>query len=345
MVSVTDVNGLTTAQVGHWHALYDQFGTRIQQSPAYTQALNRAGERVLVAIGRDTVFPFTREGSMCRAVCHDLPFLSTEQPGQEQLSAVLAQVRLATGLPVYLPLAAAGYAEVGGMEREDGRADIDGEGEFRTWPRLANSVIDWSLDGADLWERALRRGTSQLTRKRRLVERDGLTLRLGRSGHEAAQDTLTVDDNSWKATRGQSMRQRGWQGMVYSALIRSGVLTATFLYDQDRPVAFRLDSRVKDRVMCLKWSYDEAYKRYSPGLYLLTEGLIHQWGGAPIRTIDLFGSPDSLKNLLYSERLPRVDIWYGNPKLGAELAADRLLLDKRVTQAQTAGKGIRHAYA
>jgi hypothetical protein len=329
---VTDLRGLAAEQVAHWRTMYDQFGTRVQQSPAYAEAVSRVGERLFVAMGHGAIGVFTYDETTSTALCSDLPFLSAEEPGPEQLVAVVSSVRRATGLSVYLPLVGKEYA------------DMDAYREVSTWCRLPNSVIDWSREGVDLWDRALSRGSSQLNRKRRLVQRDGLVLHTGESGHRAARDMLAVDDSSWKALCGQSMRQRESQWAVYSELVRSGVLTATFLRDRDRPVAFRLDGRVKDRVMCLKWSYDMLYKRYSPGLYLLTEGLTRQWSNKGIRTIDLFGSPDPLKDLLYSERRHRVDVWCGDPALGRTRAEDRLGLDARVTRARGEGKGLRLAF-
>ncbi|MFE7117748.1 GNAT family N-acetyltransferase [Streptomyces sp. NPDC057654] len=338
MVSLTDWRGLTAGQAERWRALYARYGTRIQQSPAYAEALHGAGERLLVAVGRDTVVVFVRDATTLQTVCNDVPILSAEPAGRRQLPALLARVRRATGLSVYAPLVAAEY--VGVPEGSGGR---EGE-EFRAWPRPPNSVVDWSLEGVDLWPRALGRGTSQLARKRRLVERDGLVLDPGRSGAVAVRDMLAVDDSSWKAARGQSMRQRGTQSEVYGGLVRDGVLTVTFLRDRGRPAAFRLDGRVKDRLTCLKWSYDEAYRRYSPGLYLLTFGLTRQWSGTGIRTVDLFGSPDALKDLLYSARTRRADLWCGNPELGAERAAERRRLDALTSRAWKTGRGIRHAY-
>ncbi|MEV0265455.1 GNAT family N-acetyltransferase [Streptomyces sp. NPDC050617] len=352
MVSFVDWNGLTAGQAERWRALYARYGTRVQQSPAYAEALHRAGERLLVAVGRDTIVLFAVNATTLQTVCNDVPILSAESPestesteaaqagpaepaGCKQLFAVLAGARRVTGLSVYAPLVAAEYAGV--PERPQGEG-------FRAWPRPPNSVVDWSLEGADLWPRALGRGTSQLARKRRLVERDGLVLDSGRSGAAAARDMLAVDGNSWKAARGQSMRQRGTQSEVYGGLVRDGLLTVTFLRDGGRPVAFRLDGRVKDRLTCLKWSYDEAYRRYSPGLYLLTVGLTRQWSGVGIRTVDLFGGPDALKDLLYSARTRRADLWYGSPELGAERAAERRRLDALTSRAWKAGRGIRHAY-
>lgn len=331
-VHVADLRDLTSDQVAYWQALYDRFGTRVQQSPAYARAASWAGERLLVAMSPDAMALFTHNSTTCTALGSDQPFLGTHQPSAAQLVSVVLAARQATGLSVYLPLIDAAYA------------DVAGHSEFTTWDRPPNSLIDWTLQGRDLWARARSRGTSQLDRKRRLVERDGLVLDIGRFGEEAARDMLAVDDRSWKATRGQSMRQRASQWALYGRLVESGTLTATFLRNRDQPVAFRLDGRVGDRVMCLKWSYDESYRRYSPGLYLLTEGLTRQWSDRGVSVVDLFGSPDSLKNLLHTHRRSRIDVWCGDTRLGEELARDRLVLDTRVARASEEGKGLRHAF-
>ncbi|MCS0636934.1 GNAT family N-acetyltransferase [Streptomyces sp. LP05-1] len=341
MTFTGELGALTPEQERHWQELYERFGTRVQQSPAYARAVRAAGRRVLVVLADGAALALTQDGEFCTALCDDQPLLAGE-PGPEPLARLVDAVHRSAGVPVYLPLVDAGYADCADcVHRVGARAS----GPFTAWARPPNSLVDWSRDGADLWERALARGNSQLRRKRRLVERDGLTLSAGAAGPRAAEDMLRVDDRSWKADRGQSMRSRGGQDRLYRRLVEDGTLTAAFLRDGDRPVAFRLDARVKDRVMCLKWSYDEAYRRYSPGLHLLTEGLRREWGGARgVRVVDLHGGPDTLKDLLYSARSPRVDLWYGDPELGARRAAERAAFDARVAGAHDHGKGLRHAF-
>jgi hypothetical protein len=60
--------------------------------------------------------------------------------------------------------------------------------------------------------------------------------------------------------------------------------------------------------------------------------------------VDLFGGPDALKDLLHTHRVPRVDVWCGDPGLGAEQARDRRALDERVGQVRDGGRGLRHAF-
>ncbi|WEH36591.1 GNAT family N-acetyltransferase [Streptomyces sp. AM 4-1-1] len=322
---------LTDEQQRRWEERYEQFGTRIQQSPAYTRAVAASGRRVVVVLTEGAVAAFTRDGAVCTAMCDDQPLLA-DTVRLDLLADLVSDVHRFTGLAVYLPLVDASCA---GVRAYDG---------FAVWERPPNSLVDWSLDGEDLWQRALSRGTSQLTRKRRLVERDGLTLCFGRWGARAAEDVLRVDDRSWKAERGQSMRMRAGQGELYRRLVETGTVTVSFLKDHGRPVAFRMDARIKDRVMCLKWSYDESYRRYSPGLYLLTEGLRREWAGRGICTVDLHGSPDALKDLIHSDRPARVDLWYGDPQLGARRAEERLAFDAGVTRTHDQGRGLRHAF-
>ncbi|WP_173019451.1 GNAT family N-acetyltransferase [Streptomyces alkaliphilus] len=325
---------LSPARWRRWEEMYRRHGTRVQQSPAYARAVAASGRRVAVALAGDppdAIGAFALDGSICTALGGDHPLL-VRTPTPESVAAVVADVHRATRLPVYLPLVDTLYARV--------RA-YDG---FAVWERSPNSLIDWAGDGAVFRETVERRGGSHLSRKRRLVERDGLTLSAGHRGPRAADNVLRVDGRSWKAERGQGMAQRPGQERLYRRLVEDGTLTASFLLDHDRPVAFRLDARVGDRVMCLKWSHDEAYRRYSPGLYLLTEGLLREWTGCDIRTVDLHGGPDTLKDLLHSVRVPRVDLWCGDRRRGELRAEERSALDARVGRARESGRGLRHVY-
>jgi hypothetical protein len=329
----TEWSTVDARRLAQWQAAFDRSGTRIQQSPAYAKALSGAGHRVGLAAGPGMWAVFTRGADGWAAVCNDVPFLSLTPLTPEHLAAVAIHVRRETDLPVYLPLVAGEYA-----------AAAEGP-DWLVWTRPPNSLIDWSAQGQDLRERVRDRGGSQPERKARLIHRDRLTIDHGRTGDQAVADVLTVDDRSWKADCGDSMRLRGSQWALYGELLRQGVVSACFLRHGDRPVAFRLDSRVKDRVACLKWSYDMADKRYSPGTYLLTEGLRTRWSGHAIRVIDLCGGPDPLKDLLYSERPARVDLWHGDVETGRARAAERQALDARVAAARDQGRGLRHAFS
>jgi hypothetical protein len=323
---------LTAAELGRWQALYSAAGSRVQQSPDYAAALEHSGENVAVASAGDAVAILTVAGGRATMACADIPVLSPGPAEPAIVADVLTRVHQVTGLPVYMPLTDPSYAVLAAL------------GPFRTWERSPNSVIDWSRDGADLLGRVRERGGSQSARKRQMIERDGLVLDIGRHGEDAAWDMLAVDDRSWKAAAGQGMRQRGHQAGLYSRLISQGTASVTFLRHRGTQVAFRVDVRAGNRLACLKWSYDQMYARYSPGAYLLTVGLLAEWTGCGITTIDLFGGPDHLKNLIYSHHVPRIDAWYGDDMAGAALEQERLAFDARLRATLQAGKGLRHAY-
>lgn len=329
---VTAWDAVDADRRARWQAAFDRSGTRLQQSPAYAEALNAAGYQVGLVEEAGVWGVFTRNAECWTAVCNDVPFLSTEPLTAARLAAVTTRLRHETGLSVYLPLVGTEYATA-----------ADGPG-WLVWSRPPNSLVDWSAQGQDLRERVRARGGSQPERKVRLVRRDGLTMDYARVGDQAVVEMLAVDDRSWKAACGDSMRLRGSQWLLYGQLLRQGAIEACFLRAGDRPVAFRLDSRVKDRVACLKWSYDLADRRYSPGTYLLTEGLCRRWSDRGIRVIDLCGGPDPLKDLLYSERSGRVDLWCGDSAAGRRKAAEREALDARVAAARDEGRGLRRAF-
>lgn len=323
---------LSNDEVMSWRDAFHKSGCRIQQSPCYALALQRSGEQVGVAHGDGLMAVFTVADKVATVVCADIPVLSSALAPPDQVALMLREIRRLTGLSVYMPLVDASYRALAELA------------PVRLWARPPNSVIDWADDGAGLLERARIRGGSQIDRKRRLIERDGLILCSSLSAESTEREVLAVDDRSWKAAAGQSLRQRGRQAALYAALIGLQVASVTFLRHNGTAVAFRIDAQIASRLMCLKWSYDQAYARYSPGTYLLTTGLIAGWAGRGIRTVDLCGSPDHLKDLIYSHRVPRIDVWYGDGSAGRELEQERLAFDARLRANAQAGKGLRHAY-
>jgi hypothetical protein len=331
-VIVRDFGELTETEAARWQRLYERSGCRIQQSPSYAAALHDSGERVLVALTGDVLAVLTVEENLATMACGDIPVLASGVPTPEQAAAMIRGVRRLTGLSVYAPLVDAPYAAMAALM------------PTRIWGRSPNSTIDWASDGADMLARARSRGGSQVDRKRRLIERDGLVLDPSGIGITAVREMLDIDDRSWKAAAGQGLRQRGRQAAFYSALVMRGAVTVSFLRHNGTPVAFRIDARVAGRLMCLKWSYDQAYARYSPGVFLLTTGLVAEWSGRGIRTVDLCGGPDRMKELIYSDQSPRIDAWYGDSKMGRDLEEERLTFDARLSAALQEGRGLRHVF-
>lgn len=149
---------------------------------------------------------------------------------------------------------------------------------------------------------------SQLRELAELVRADAELTTAPASGAEAVAVLDTIERRSWKARCDQSMHDRDQQFELYSGLLDRNLVTLDVAWHGRRPVAYRLDARVGQTVACVKWSFDEDYRRCSPGFYLLTQGLVRRWGPVELDLIDLFGSPDTLKDVVASGAVPRYDL-------------------------------------
>lgn len=328
--SLIELERMRRIDVQQW-ALISAAGPQSPESdPQYSELLATAGERIYVWNTSGAWCPLVRNGDVFTAVCPRDPVVA-EDPHNDAFIDV-AHAVAAAGFQVYFPL-------VGRAVRDAARAR-----GHSAWLRRGNPVVDWRTRDESIYERALRRGTSQVARKRRRLEDAGYQLSVKEHGADAARRMLAVDRRSWKTAQGQGMEQRGVQAKFYSTLVSEGFATASFLNLGDEPVAFRLDVLTGDTLACLKWSYDENHRRVSPGLYLLTTGLDVEWGDTNLETIDLHGGPDNLKRLVESRVEDRFDVWVGDWTRGRKLRANRLRLDDAVAGAVDEGQGLRHAY-
>ena len=209
--------------------------------------------------------------------------------------------------------------------------------------RRPSPVIDWTCGGRELWSRVRNRLGSRAERRRRAFERAGLRFVDIVEPERAVSFVAEVERRSWKAAAGQDMISRE-QLALYATLLRDGVLRATAVMDADRPVAFRLDGLAGDTLYCVKWSYDDAYRKTSPGFMLITCDLAERYADAPLARVDLFGGPDSLKDAVTTSSRHRVDIAWPGGVRAAELARCGRAHDARVAVHLAAGGGLRHLY-
>lgn len=314
-----------------WARRFEESGHTVQQTHSYAVAYGCAASasRVCVAWSGDLLSAFRVDQD--RAVClfgirPALGILSGER-----LEELAKQVCEDLGTPVvYFPH----------MGHETARR---AHGRFALWERLPNSVLDWSDRGATLCKRVRERYGSRSQRQWSRFERSGLTVRTA-LGDAAISAVDWIEGRSWKATCQQSMHHRDNQLELYSALIKNNLVQLDVAYDGLKPVAYRMDARVGDTVMCLKWSFDEEYRRLSPGFYMLTVGLVERWARTDVSCIDLSGSPDSLKTLVRTDVSPRFDLAWPVGRAASKIRIERERHDARLRTNYEAGRGIRHAY-
>lgn len=332
---VTSLDGASAAVFRSWERLFTRAGTTVHQSSAYAAAAD-AGvqDRVWVVAGERMIAAFALYDGVATSLLGPHVLLTDHPPIATTVEDVAARLAAETGAElVYFPNAAAGRAP-----------RHEPSGRLAVWTRLDSPHIDWRLPIELLWRRVCRRYGSRAERQRRRFDGSGLHERALR-GAEAVDAMDVVERRSWKARAGQSMHHRDEQFVLYGALLRDGTATLATVFDGDRAVAFRLDTLVARTVCCLKWSYDEAYRRCSPGFHLLTRGLVNTWGGRDVERIDLFGSPDRLKALVSTGATARVDLAWPRGQLAHELGEERATHDERIRRAFEAGLGVRQVYA
>lgn len=318
-VEVSPFHLLSAAALRFWQRLFDEQGTSITQHPGFAAAAaEHSAGKVMVLHHEAGVAAFSVAGDAATSLFSATPQLGRRLSAQQTASALNCA-------ELYWPLLN-GQAPPGAA----------------TWERLPSPFIDWSDGGAGLLRRVRDRHGSQAERKWRRFEAGGLRIRLRVEDPRA--DVRQIERRSWKADAGQAMHQRGQLGL-YSTLLADGVATTDVAYLDQCPVAYRIDAQVGDEVSCLKWSFDERFRRFSPGFYLLTVGLRLRYADSAVKRIDLHGSPDTLKALVATDSRARLDAaWATDHERVKRRHRERTLHDERTRQMWVARKGVRYAY-
>lgn len=208
--------------------------------------------------------------------------------------------------------------------------------------RLPSPIIDWYTDGVDfisvLRQRSKQRAVRSWNKFERSLEVGVLT------GTDAVDALANIERRTWKFSSKQSMHHRDHQLDFYSNWLLSGNLTMQVALDASYPIAYRLDCRVGDVVYALKYSYDDNYKKFSPGYYLLTKGIYGLWQSRGVKTIDLWGSPDLLKNHISTHQYGRTDFFWPPCSLGRQFLLERAQHDHKLSDAVQSDNGLKSVF-
>ena len=182
---------------------------------------------------------------------------------------------------------------------------------MQLWPRLPSPIVRGNLSEATIWNRVVSRYGGRADRQKKKFEENFFVKSVNRTDVENVIEK--IESNSWKKRYGQDMLSRDNQFTYYTNIIKTGLADISVAFDHNNyPAAFRIDARVDRTLFVIKWSYDEKFKQYSPGFYLLTVDLFKKYSPSDFDYIDLYGSPDMMKNLLETDRLERVDLCYSS---------------------------------
>lgn len=208
--------------------------------------------------------------------------------------------------------------------------------------RLPSPYILWQ-ENNDLFIDRIRKNSKR--RAQRFWNRFEGNLQLQElSGEKAIRALDEIEQKSWKHISQQSMHFREKQFAFYSDWLRRGGLFLHVAEEKGKPVAYRLDAMLHHTVYALKYSYDDQYKQFSPGYYLLTQGLYSRWKNASIKNIDLWGSPDTLKNSIKTGEYQRHDFLWPANSMGQKLLNERLTHDKNLSNHLSNNVGLKTIY-
>jgi hypothetical protein len=208
--------------------------------------------------------------------------------------------------------------------------------------RLPSPMIHWRLNDQTFIERI---GNHSKKRAHRFWKKFENRLQLqSLTGEEAVCALDAIERRSWKYVGGQSMHHRDCQFAFYGGWLGSGGLFLHTATDCGKPVAYRLDAKIGRTVYAIKYSYDEEYKQCSPGYYLLTKGLEARWSADSIEMIDLWGSPDLLKNSIKSGEYQRYDFFWPSCTAGQKVLDDKRSHDQRLDDSVNDSLGLKSVY-
>jgi hypothetical protein len=219
---------------------------------------------------------------------------------------------------------------------------LKGEVYIKSWERLPNPMISGNITYENIYEEFKRRIKSKSIENSRIKYKNKFSIKTESIEHQLIA-LKSIELKSWKRVYKQDMMSREDQFNYYSKLIENGVLKFNCIYDDDIPVAYSIETLYKDVLYLIKWSYNEEYKKYSPGRNLCLDRL-EFYNQTQLKYVDLYGGPDGQKDLLESERVKRFDFSYPNLDIVNSIMEERISHDEIVMENYLNGKSIRYAY-
>lgn len=198
-------------------------------------------------------------------------------------------------------------------------------GNFQQLERTPTCIIDMNLMHGSLLDDVAEKIGSQAKRRILRFEKSGMVVTT-LTGADAISAINEIEKNSWKALAKQNMHAKG-QFEFYANLIIKKLVTVRVALYENVAVAYRIEKKNNETLYILKWSFDEKFRRYSPGFYLLTKDLQLSLN-EEVRYIDLYGSPDPMKLILANRFVKRFDIIFPKRNRFGNILEERAMHDE-----------------
>jgi CelD/BcsL family acetyltransferase involved in cellulose biosynthesis len=211
--------------------------------------------------------------------------------------------------------------------------------------RSPYAEVDGSID--DYLQQVNRAQLSDVRRRRRRLEETGrLEFSFEDGGsrlRELLAETFRVEASGWKGRAGVAIASDPRTAKFYTEVAEwaaaRGMLRLAFLRLDGAAIAAQFQLRQHRTLWGLKTGYDEAYRRFAPGLVLLHESFLHYFDEG-VRRYELLGGADAHKTAwatgidekarlqLFSRR-PAGALQYGIFRVGRPVAKSTLALVRR----------------
>lgn len=216
------------------------------------------------------------------------------------------------------------------------------ENRGKTLIRRPSPVINFPNDMLAMHQRCEARLGSRFRRRVKKAKNAGIAFSM-RTGDEAVSIMAQIEQKSWKASLAQDMFSRG-QFDTYASLLKTGGASLAVAEVYHEPIAYRIDSIVKDTLFALKWSFDEKWKSISPGFALMVLELPRHCERFGITLVDLYGAPDQLKDKIATDARARVELVWPEGTIADGILAERLEHDTRMREAYSRKLGLKTTY-
>ena len=319
-------------------ALYNEYGKTFEQSyySLKTKLQLSNNLNIILDDSKSMLFAIKRKsGSVWQSEIESFPFLINEQKFEllglkEILDEVMRLFNIST---IYFPLV---YETSMVFERLKDR--------FFVKKRLATSIVLPEKIKGEHLEKFINKNRNKYKKRKRLFENNLEVVELDRENTD--KYIVEIENNSWKHEYGMDMKQRN-QLRYYSEMIRNGEFDIVYAIDKDskKPVAYRLDANVNGIIYQIKTSYNKNYYALMPGIYLNTINLFQSYDDIEYTYIDLYGSPNMMKQEIEEKRIDRFDMYYPCYSQEVEnIARERQEYDDKFMECYLAGKGIRNMW-
>lgn len=213
------------------------------------------------------------------------------------------------------------------------------------YQRLYTSISNYKMIGDNIINKVLTRASNKVYFSNRNIKKFESNMYIKYFTRIDVKDLIKeIETKSWKYEKKQDMITKQHQLLYYNELIKQGIaiIAVSFTKNTNIPIAYRIDADYANKIHVLKNSYNEDYKKYSPGSYMLIYDLFKRYPNREY--VDLYGGPGLTKKMIETERIERYDMFYGNKEDIIKIKENRNKWDEKNYNNYLLGNSIKEVF-